>query len=141
MDCRPRDALIMRPVRLARIAAEAEGVRLRGLVSRILTRVVLGVVALLFVLGAVVFVHIGAWFGLQTGLGLTPLAATGIVGGVDLLLAIVLGALASRSTPSRVELEALDVRRKAIQSIGSTLSLTQLAIPLIRIVANMRRKR
>ena len=131
----------MRPVRLARIAAEAEGVRLRGLASRIFTRVILGVVALLFVLGAIAFAHISAWFALQTGLGLTPLAAAGIVGGVDLLVAIVLGILASRSTPSRVELEALDVRRKAIQSIGSTLSMTQLAIPLLRIVANMRRRR
>ena len=131
----------MRPVRLARIAAEAEGVRLRGLVSRILTRVIFGVIALVFVLGAIAFAHISAWFGLQTGLGQTPLAAAGIVGGVDLLVAIILGILASRSTPSRVELEALDVRRKAIQSIGSTLSITQLAIPLIRIVANMRRRR
>ena len=131
----------MRPVRLARIAAEAEGVRLRGLVSRMLARVVLGMIALLFCFGAIAFAHVAAWYWLRTGLDQTFLAATGILGGVDLLVAIVLGFQASRSSPSRVEVEALEVRRKAIQAIGSTLSLTQLAIPLLRILVNLRRRR
>jgi len=131
----------MRAVRLARIAAEAEGVRLRGLISRTVTRVILGVIALLFVLGAIVVAHVAAWYWLQTGLGQTFLAASGIVGGADLLVAIVLGFLATRSSPGRIEIEALEVRRKAIQSIGTTLSLTQLAIPLLRIVADLRRRR
>jgi len=131
----------MRSIRLARIAFEAEGVRLRGFIRRIVTRVILGVVALLFVLGAIVFAHVAAWYWLQTGLGQPLLAATGILGGADLLVAIVLGLLATRSSPSRVEIEALDVRRKAIQAIGSTLSLTQLALPLLRIVADLRRRR
>jgi hypothetical protein len=131
----------MRPFRLARIAAEAEGVRLRGLVSRIITRAVLAVIALLFVLGAVVFAHVAAWYWLRIGLDQTFLAAAGILGGGDLLVAVVLGFLASRSTPSRVEVEALDVRRKALQAIGSTLSLAQLVIPVLRITANLRRRR
>jgi hypothetical protein len=131
----------MRPFRLARIAAEAEGVRLRGLVSRIVTRAVLAVIALLFVLGAVVFAHVAAWYWLRIGLDQTFLAAAGILGGGDLLVAVVLGFLASRSTPSRVEVEALDVRRKALQAIGSTLSLAQLVIPVLRITANLRRRR
>ncbi len=131
----------MRPVRLARIAAEAEGVRLRGMISRILTRAIFGVIALVFVLGALVFAHAAAWYGLRVGLDLTFLAAAGVLGGVDLLVAIVLGLLAARSTPSRVELDALDVRRKAIQAIGSTLSLAQLAIPMLRIATRMRRRR
>jgi hypothetical protein len=131
----------MRPVRLARIAAEAEGVRLRGLATRIVMRVVFGVVALLFVLGAIVFAHVAAWYWVRTGLGQNFLAATGILGGADLLVAIILGFLASRSSPSRVEREALDVRRKAIEAIGSTLSLAQLAIPILRMASNMRRRK
>jgi hypothetical protein len=131
----------MRPFRLARIAAEAEGVRLRGLVSRVVTRAVLAIIALLFVLGAVVFAHVAAWYWLRINLNQTFLAAAGILGGGDLLVAVVLGFLASRSTPSRVELEALDVRRKALQAIGSTLSLAQLILPVLRITANLRRRR
>jgi hypothetical protein len=131
----------MRPFRLARVAAEAEGVRLRGLASRIVTRAILGVVALLFALGAIVFAHVAAWYWLRTGLDQTFLAAAGILGGGDLLVAVILGFAATRSAPSRVELEALDVRRKAIRAIGSTLSLTQMVIPLLRLVANLRRRR
>jgi hypothetical protein len=129
----------MRSVRLARVAAEAEGVRLRGFASRIATRVILGLIALLFVLGAIAFVHLAAWYWLRTGLDQTLPAAAGILGGVDLLVAIILGVLAMRSTPGRVEVEALDVRRKAIQGIGSGLSLTRLVIPILRMVVNMRR--
>jgi hypothetical protein len=131
----------MRPVRLARIAAEAEGVRLRGLVSRMVTRAILGVVALFFVMGALVFAHVAAWYWVRTGLNQSFLVTTGIIGAGDLLIAVILGFLATRSAPSRVEVEALEVRRKAIQAIGSTLSLAQLTIPLLRIVANLRRRR
>jgi hypothetical protein len=131
----------MRPVRLARIAAEAEGVRLRGLATRIATRVVLAVVALLFVIGAIVFAHVAAWYEIRTVLDQTFLVTAGIMGGADLIIAIILGLLASRSRPSRVEREALEVRRQAIQGISSTLSVTQMLIPALRLMANMRRTR
>jgi hypothetical protein len=131
----------MRPFRLACIAAEAEGVRLRGFVSRIVVRAVLLVVALLFLLGAVVFVHLAAWYWLRTGLNQSFPAATGILGGADLVVAIILAFAATRSSPSRVELEALEVRRKAIVAIGGTFSLASLAIPVLRMAVNMGRRR
>lgn len=131
----------MRPVRLARIAAEAEGVRLRGMATRIATRLIFAVVALLFLLGAVVFAHIAAWYEVRTALNQTYLASTGILGGVDLLVALILVFLATRSKPSRVEVEALDVRRKAIEGIGSALSLTQMVIPILRMASGLRRRR
>jgi hypothetical protein len=131
----------VRPVRLARIAAEAEGVRLRGFARRIVVRAILGVIALLFLLGAIVFVHIVAWYWLRAGLGQTFPAAAGILGGVDLLVAIILGFAATRSSPSRVELEALEIRRKAVTAIGGAFSLAALVIPLLRIVTNLGRRR
>jgi hypothetical protein len=131
----------VRSVRLARVAAEAEGVRLRGFASRLVTRAVLGLIALLFGLGAVVFAHLVAWYWLRTRLDQTFPATAGILGGVDLLVAVILGFMATRSTPSQVEVEALDVRRKAVQAIGGTLSLARLVIPILRIVADMRRRR
>ena len=129
----------MRPVRLARLAAQAEGVRLRRLLSRVVSRLILAIVAFLFVLGAVVFGHIAAWYEIRAGLNQTFLATTGIVGGADLFVAVILGLLAARSSPSRVELEALDVRRKAVQGLTSTLSLTQLLIPILRLMIIRRR--
>jgi hypothetical protein len=131
----------MHPIRLARIAAEAEGVRLRGMMTRMVTRVILAVIALFFVLGAVVFAHVAAWYEVRTDLQQTYLATAGILGGSDLLLAIILGFLASRSSPSRTEVEALDVRRKAIAGIGSAMSLTQMVIPAIRLLSGYQRRR
>ncbi len=128
----------MRPFRLARIAAEAEGVRLRGMATRIVTRAILAVIALFFVLGAVVFGHIAAWYEIRTALDQSYLVTTGILGGADLVVALILVFFATRSSPSRVEIEALDVRRKAVEGIVSALSLTQMVIPLLRLVSGMR---
>jgi hypothetical protein len=111
------------------------------MLSRLVSRIILGVIALVFVLGACVFGHIAAWLEMRASLGQSELATAGILGGADLVVAIILGLLASRSRPSRVELEAYEVRRKAIEGIWSALSLTQFALPLLRIVANFRRSR
>jgi hypothetical protein len=127
----------MRPVRLARIAAEAEGVRLRGMMTRIATRVIFAVVAFLFVIGAVTFAHVAAWYGLRVGLEQSFLVTAGILGGADLLVGVVLLVLAARSAPSKVEVEALEVRRKAVAGMASTLSLAQLLVPLLRLGVNL----
>jgi hypothetical protein len=131
----------MRPVRLARIAAEAEGVRIRGMMTRIVTRVIFAVIAAVFILGALTFGHIAAWYEIRVALEQTYLATAGILGGADLLLAIILLVLASRSKPSRVEVEALEVRRKALEGISSALSITQMALPVLRLASGIRRRR
>ena len=59
----------MRTLRLARIAAEAEGLRLRHRAQRTAVRAASALIALAFLLGAVVFVHIAAWFWLRLVLG------------------------------------------------------------------------
>jgi hypothetical protein len=129
---------MLRPVRLTRIAAEAEGVRLQGLAARLATRAALAAVALVFLLAVLVFVHVAAWYALFSVAGLSFLASTGIVGGVDLVIAIVLGLVAKSSTPSEVEVEALEVRRRAIQGLPSTLSVSQLLLPVLQAAANAR---
>ena len=131
----------MRPLRLARIAAEAEGVRLRGMATRMATRIIFALIALLFVSGALVFGHIAAWYEIRTDLGQSYLITTAILGGSDLLVAIVLLFLASRSSPSRVETEALEVRRRAIEGIGSALTVTSMLLPLLRVATSFRRRR
>ncbi len=130
----------MRPFRLARIAAEAEGVRLRGMATRIAIRVVFAVIALFFVIGAVVFAHVAAWYEIRIGLNQSYLATAGYLGGADLLLAIILGFFATHSSPSKVEIEAREVRRKAIEGMSSALTLTQMAVPMLRLVTGFRRR-
>ena len=55
--------------------------------------------------------------------------------------AIILLFLASRSSPSRVEVEALEVRRNALAGIGSALSLTQMVLPVLRLAMSFGRRR
>src|SRR4051812_42082973 len=129
---------MLRPVRLTQIAADAEGVRLRGLATRLATRAAFAVVALIFLLAVLVFVHVAVWYALFSVAGLSFLASTGIVGGLDLVIAIILGLVAKSSTPSEVEAEALEVRRRAIQGLPSTLSVSQMLLPVLQIAANAR---
>ena len=94
-----------------------------------------GIVALGFLAGAVVFAHLAAWFWLR--LHWESLHAALIVAGADLVLAILLALLAARSAPSRVELEALAVRQRAIDSATSTLAFSALAMQLLRVLPNL----
>ena len=128
-----------RPAQLAQIAAEAEGTRLRGMVTRTVKRVVLAVIAFLFIIGAMTFAHIAAWYWIQTGLGQSVLIATGILGGVDVLVAIVIGLAISRSRPSRIEREALAIRHEAVEALGNSLSLAQMAPSFLRLSSSLRR--
>ena len=129
----------MRTLRLARIAAEAEGVRLRYSARRTAVRAVLGLVALAFLFGALVFCQIAAWYWLRASWD-RPAAAL-ILAGAELVLAAILALLAARSSPGRVELEALAVRRQALEGAGSSLAFSTLATQLLRLAIDLLRRR
>jgi hypothetical protein len=126
----------MHPLRLIRIALEAEGVRLHYLARRMLARCVMGLLALLLLLAALVFGHIAAWCWLNSFL--PPQHAALVVGGVDLLLAVILIALAGRASPGPAEREARAVRQRALEGAAQSVSVTSL---LLRLVALLTRSR
>ncbi len=121
----------MRAFRLARIAAEAEGLRLRHRAQRAALRATLGMGSLGFLLGAVLFCHLAGWSWLRQHWD-RPLAAL-ILAGTDLVLAVILALVAARSTPGRVEVEALAVRQRATESIAGTLALSAMTMEMLRI--------
>ena len=128
----------MRPLRLARIAAEAEGLRLRQRARRTAVQAVFCVVALAFLIGAVAFVHVAAWFWLRPSW--EGQYAALMVAGADLLLAVLLGLLATRSSPGRVELEALAVRQRALEGVTTTLAWSTMALQVLRVVGSLVRR-
>ena len=130
----------MRAYRLAHVAVEAETIRWKSIAIRLATRVAYGLIAALFLLGVLVFIHIAAWSWLRGSFAFSELATAGILGGVDLVIGVILGVLATRSTPSRAEQEALEVRRRAVQNIGTALSISQMAIPALRLANTMLRR-
>jgi hypothetical protein len=129
----------MRSFQLLRLALEAEGLRLRHKARRMVSRLVFGYFALALVVGTLGFLHVAAWFWLRLFMAGQYVAL--IFAGVDLVLAAIFGLLASRSSPGRLELEALDVRRRALQDAAGALSMPALLIRAIEMVLSSRFRR
>lgn len=121
----------MRTLRLLRVAAEAEGLRLRYMARRTAVRATLGVIALAFLIGAVVFTHIAAWSWLRLTWAELPTAL--MLAAADIVLAALLALLVARSSPGRVEAEALAVRQRAWESAIGTAALPAILLELLRL--------
>jgi len=126
----------MHPFRLLRIAFEAERLRISSHVRRTARRVVMGSIALALLLAALVFGHVAAWYWLRTYMAGQYVAL--IFVGVELLLALVLFLLAFRSSPGLAEVEALAVRRRALEQAGGSLTITAL---IVRVLERLFRSR
>jgi hypothetical protein len=114
----------MRATNLAQIAAEAEILRIKRMLIRQGLRAALGLVAAVFLIAVLTLASIIAWQLL--GLKFPPIVATLIMVGANLLLAIILGWIAARSSPNRTEREALDIRKRATGEARNSLTLPAL---------------
>jgi hypothetical protein len=111
----------MRAVNLAKVAAEAEILRIRHMLKRQGMRAAFGLAALIFALGVLVLAHVAGWQVLR--LYVPPIYATLILLVVDLVVAAIFGILAGRSSPSHDEREALAIRQRALHGARSSLAL------------------
>jgi hypothetical protein len=128
----------MRTFSLVRVAADAELLRLRLRARRGAVRAVLALVALGFLAGAAVFCHLALWYWLRHHF--EPPQSALILAGIDIALAVILALLAARSTPSRTELEALDVRHRAVEGITASLAFSAIAMQLFRLATQFVRR-
>jgi hypothetical protein len=126
----------MHPLRLVRIAIEAERLRFGLHARRTAGRVVMASIALALLLGGLGFGHVAAWFWLRESLAAQYVAM--IFAGIDLLFALLLFLFAFRSSPGLAEREALAVRRRALQQAGDSLTMTAL---IVRVVQQLVRSR
>lgn len=124
----------MRVVRATRIAAEAETLRLRLLGRRMAVRVALGTVAMAFLLGAVVMVHIAAWYWLRVRFGWMVDSTAALLAIGDLLAAGLLAIVAARLKPGPAEIEARLIRRQACRSLVQTASWPMILLRLVRLL-------
>ncbi len=120
----------MRSFKLARIAAQAELLRLRRFAGRQVVRAALGAVALVFLMAFLASLHVIGYLALR--MVVQPLVAAAIVAAVDLVIAIIFGLLALRNTPGRVEMEALQVREAAQKQMMEAAAATAVLGPLLR---------
>lgn len=130
----------MRSVRLAQIAAQAESVRWRRRAKRIATQIVCLILALPFLLAALGFVEAAFWNYLLDHFW--PVQAALIATGGNLLVVAVLMVIAiSRGGDDRVAVEALEVRRRALESAQRSVTIAAMAGPVASFLINRMRAR
>ncbi|HVC63219.1 MAG TPA: hypothetical protein VND19_23005 [Acetobacteraceae bacterium] len=94
----------------------------------------IGLIALMFLGWALAFVHVAVWYWLREAVGwAAPGTAMALAGG-DLVIAGFLVLLMARSSPGRVEMEALQVRQRALDSAAGSLALTTVLLPVLRLI-------
>jgi len=106
---------------------------------RVVGRVVMGSIALALLLSGLGFGHVAAWYWLRTYLAGQYVAL--IFVGIDLLFALVLFLIAFRSSPGLAEVEALAVRRRALEQAGESLTITALVVRVLDQLVRSRRTR
>jgi hypothetical protein len=108
-------------------------------VRRIVMQIVLAVLALPFLLAAFGFLETAFWN--YVARHFQPEEAALIVMGGNLLVALVLLGLAMlRGSEDRVSLEALEVRRRALDSAQRSLTLATMAGPIASFVLTQLRR-
>src|SRR3569833_711747 len=110
----------MRAGNLAKIAAEAEVLRIKHMLRRQGVRAAFGFVALVFLLAVLVIGNVAIWQELR--MYLSPINATLALLGANLLFAVIFGVLAARSSPGHTEREALAIRQRALGEARSALA-------------------
>ncbi|HET6184336.1 MAG TPA: hypothetical protein VFA03_12170 [Acetobacteraceae bacterium] len=130
----------MRPLRLAQIAVQAEGLRWRRRARRVLTQIVCVVIALPFVLAAFGFIEAALWIYVSSHLA--PALAAIVAMGGNLLVVAVLGLMILiRGGEDRVSLEALEVRRRALESAQRSVTIAAIVGPVANVLVSQLRGR
>ncbi len=120
----------MRSFSLARMAAAAEGVRLRLALRRLVLRVILGLIAAGFVVAGLALAHLAGILALAPVLG--TLRAVLMVLAVDVIVAMFLLAIAARLRPGAAEREAAALRDLAGRELTADARLLRLLLTLAR---------
>ena len=128
----------MRAANLIRIASEAELLRIQHMLKRQGVRVAYGLGAVVFGLATLVLIEMIVWQVLRPHM--QPIYASLCLLGVNLILSIMFGLMAAKSSPSRIEREALVVRQRAVQEIPASMTLGAL-IPVGGMLLRSNRRR
>ena len=130
---------MMRNFRLAQIAVQAEGLRLRRLARRTAVRATMVLIAAPFLLACFAFLEIALWDWLSGNM-LSEFAAL-ITAGVNVAIAGLLLLIAALSRDSQVEIEALRVRQRALEDARRHLTVASMVTPVLGLVLDQLRRR
>jgi hypothetical protein len=125
---------MIRPLRLVRVAAKAQGLALRRQLAGFIHRAIMGVIAAVFALGALIIAHVIGYMALADYAHFQPVPAAAIVLGVDVVIAALFGFLASGAAVDPVMQDALRVRDQSLEQARQSLSLASMAAPITRLL-------
>jgi hypothetical protein len=128
---------MLRPLRLARVAAQAEVLVVRRQVAGYARRAIWGVVAAIFALGVLILAHIIAYLALRQYAQFGAILAAAIVLAVDLVITIIFAAMASGQAPDPVMEEARRVRDQSLEQARQSMTLAAMIAPATRLAADM----
>jgi hypothetical protein len=120
----------MRLIRLLKLAAQAEALRWRRMGRGYAIQAGLAAGAAVFGLMLIIMLHVAALVWLSRGQG--GVVAALILGGVDLVLAGLLGWLAARHAVDPIAEEAERVRDDALRQVGDQTARVAMMAPLLR---------
>jgi Ni/Fe-hydrogenase subunit HybB-like protein len=126
----------MRTTNLIKVAAQAEMLRIQHMLKRQGIRAAFGFAALVFVIGALVLANVVGWQVAR--MYVEPIYASLIMLGVNLLIAVVFGLLAARSSPSRHETDAIEIRKRALREARGSVALSAV-VPIAGALLRARR--
>jgi arginine exporter protein ArgO len=126
----------MRAAGLAKVASQAEVLRLKGLAARQGRRVAYGAAAAFFAGVVLILAHVAGWQILA--MYVRALWATLVLLGIDLVISIMLGIRAARSKPGTLEIEAENVRRRALNEARAAIALGALVPVASRLITAYR---
>jgi len=128
----------MRAIKLAKVAAQAEKLRLQALAKRQVRRGIYGAVATIFAIGALALGHVVAFLAIVPSVG--SLWTSVVLLAFDLLVAVVLGAVAALSKPGAIEAEAQRLKETALSQMRQDLTVAAL-VPALGLFVGSRRAR
>jgi hypothetical protein len=119
-------------LRLARLLLAAERLRWRLALRRNAARGVILLAGAIFLIAGLAMAHAIAYLALVPPL--PPIGAAAILLGADLLLAVILVAIALRMGPSRSERDALALRNSARAQLESRAAILRTAATLLALI-------
>ncbi len=121
----------MRAIRLVRVAAEAERLRLKYQMRRMARRLALAAAGAVFVLAVLGLLHVALWQYAVTLM--PPIEACLALAGMDAVIAGILLALAGRPGRDETEREAALLRDRALDELKQSVAVAALLEPLAHI--------
>ena len=115
----------MRTVELGKVVVAAEALRLRRIARRQAMRAAFGAGAAVFAIGVLIVLHVLIY--VVARFWLAPIWAVLIVLAVDVIVAAILGFLATRNASDAVQLEAEQIKAQAIAEMKRSLTVMSMA--------------